>query len=151
MNPYFQIIFCTLRKAEESCRSFNIGTGPQQGQLVTVNNDDKNWSIRLMLGMGLKYQYDSNTMRAWTGMRKRQSTEGEVRKESEGYSPEDWEWADGTSPGEMYFCFCASLDESDLLESFSNFAVPLSDLPRNLEITAHILRKLQQLGERQAR
>ena len=93
----------TFRSAEESCESFDIGMGSQEGQLVSIKNSDRSWALQLFMDMGLPLDEQpenvwASTRWAWTGLRKTENNVGKIKKNNR-YSVEDWQWADGIAPG----------------------------------------------------
>ena len=91
------------RTAEESCRDFDIGMGPQQGQLVKIKGETRSWALQLLMGVGLELEQQpefvwASTRWAWTGLRKTQNNVGKVKKSAR-YTAGEWQWADGTIPG----------------------------------------------------
>jgi len=87
--------------AEKRCENFDIGTGgKQKGNLATVNDDDKNTDLKLLLEMAFAYRGKSdkwaNDHWVWAGLRKTKNNSG--KKKDKKYNALDWEWADGSNP-----------------------------------------------------
>lgn len=88
--------------AEKKCVDFDMGLGATQvGNLATVNDDDKNRALKLLLNMAYKRktkkksQWDPDQW-VWAGMRKvRNNLAVDTNKQ---YKASDWEWTDGSSP-----------------------------------------------------
>ena len=82
-----------------------MGMGAQEGQLVTINNEDRSWAVQLLMEMGLSLEEQpdfvwSTTRWAWTGLRKTQNNVGRSKKKRRlGYKAGEWEWADGAPAG----------------------------------------------------
>lgn len=91
--------------ADESCKKFHIGTGSTaKGNLVTVNTEEKNADLQMLLEMAYpkEKQPDSrwaNTKWVWAGLRKTKNNMGEESNRK--YKAEDWQWADGSTPGKL--------------------------------------------------
>jgi len=90
--------------AEKKCENFDIGTGGGTGNLATVNDEDKNTDLKLLLEMAYPYKgrdhrWD-NDQWVWAGMRKTKNNDGD--KKAREYNALDWEWADGSHPGEFF-------------------------------------------------
>jgi len=87
--------------AEKKCENFDIGMGgKQKGNLATVNDQDKNTDLKLLLEMaypyrGRKHKWDDDQW-VWAGMRKTKNNSG--KKKGKKYNAADWEWADGSHP-----------------------------------------------------
>jgi len=86
--------------ADARCKNFDIGTGTAlKGNLATVDNEDKNADLVMLLGMAYdlkdkKHKWDADQW-VWAGLRK---VRNNVGKPTKVYNAEDWEWADGSSP-----------------------------------------------------
>ena len=91
----------TYDVADKKCKNFDIGSGRgEKGNLVTVNDDDKNDDLKLLLEMAYpeKDQPSSkwtDTKWVWAGLRK---TKNNKDKKPGKYDSLDWEWADGSHP-----------------------------------------------------
>ncbi|KAL5269650.1 hypothetical protein ACHWQZ_G003190 [Mnemiopsis leidyi] len=89
--------------AERNCENFDIGTGGGTGNLATVNDEEKNVDLKLLLEMAYPYKGEDNRWDddqwVWAGMRKTQNNDGS--KKNREYNALDWEWADGSNPGEF--------------------------------------------------
>lgn len=84
-------------------QNFDIGMGANQvGNLATVNDDDKNTDLKLLLNMA----YPEKTGKwvpkewVWAGMRKTKNNDG--KRKGKKYNPLDWEWADGSHPTDYH-------------------------------------------------
>jgi len=92
--------------ADERCKNFDIGMGTDlEGNLATVNDDDKNTDLKLLLEMAYPIKEASankwgDDRWVWAGMRKVSNNDGS--KKGRVYDAEDWEWADGSHPGEFH-------------------------------------------------
>ena len=80
--------------------------GPQQGQLVTINDMSIGWALRLLMEVGLSLEEQpenvwATTRWAWTGLRKAQNNLGKKRRNK--YTAAEWQWADGSLPGNVVF------------------------------------------------
>ena len=90
--------------ADNNCKNFDIGAGGKEGNLVTVNDDEKNQDLRILLEMAYpeKEQPKSKwteTKWVWAGLRK---TKNNKSKKAGPYNPDDWEWSDGSNPTDFY-------------------------------------------------
>ena len=79
--------------------------GPQEGQLVTIKDEDRSWALQLLMGMGLHLEEQpeylwASTRWAWTGLRKTQNNVGKLKKNLR-YTAEEWQWTDGTPSGRL--------------------------------------------------
>jgi len=88
--------------ADAHCKDFDIGTGVRyNGNLVTVNDFEKNGDIKLLLEMAYPVAETfgkwANTSWVWAGMRKVHNTAPATLAERT-YDLYDWEWADGSNP-----------------------------------------------------
>jgi len=89
--------------ADERCRNFDLGMGKDQiGNLATVNDEDKNTDLRILLG--LAYDKDNNRkwdpdQWVWAGLRKVKNNSGKI---TTAYDANDWNWADGETPAEFH-------------------------------------------------
>jgi len=87
--------------AEKNCQNFDIGMGAnQKGNLATVNDEDKNADLTLLLSMAYKEKgregrWDDDQW-VWAGMRKTKNNNG--KRKNKVYNAADWQWADGSSP-----------------------------------------------------
>jgi len=92
------------KTADDNCKNFDIGKSTKyEGNLATVNDEDKNMQLMLLLSMA--YTKNNRTKKGdkwaadqwvWAGMRKTQNNKG--NRKAKKYNPEDWEWADGSHP-----------------------------------------------------
>lgn len=87
--------------ADDNCRKFDIGAGEQVGNLATVNDEDKNTDMKLLLEMA--YPIDEQppgrwgpTNWVWAGLRK---TNNKAKRTFYKNNRDDWEWANGEHPG----------------------------------------------------
>jgi len=91
--------------AEKNCKNFNMGTGKaQEGNLATVNDDDKNSDLKLLLHLAYPKQPGDKDRWGpdkwvWAGLRKTKNN-GYDGNFSKKYNPNDWSWADGSHPTE---------------------------------------------------
>lgn len=88
--------------ADNKCKNFNIGAGAEEGNLATVNDEDKNSDLKMLLEMAypLKKQKGSKwgpTRWVWAGLRKTKNNHGI----STDYNAQDWQWANGDNPKEF--------------------------------------------------
>jgi len=89
--------------ADNNCKNFDIGAGDKkEGNLATVNDEDKNRDLKLLLEMAypLTEQKGSKwgpTRWVWAGLRKTKNNNGK----STTYRGDDWQWADGAHPGDF--------------------------------------------------
>lgn len=91
--------------AEEKCLHFDIGTGNTTGNLVTINSDEKNEDLKMLLNMAYPFEEQkgndwAKTKWVWAGLRKVENNIGEGFQGML-YHSNEWEWADGTNPGEF--------------------------------------------------
>jgi hypothetical protein len=96
----------TYDEADNNCKSFDIGLGQKQGNLVTVDNKDKNNDLKLLLELAYpkKKQPKSDWAEekwVWAGLRKTKNTEKGKSKKRSDYNPKHWSWADGSNPNEF--------------------------------------------------
>ena len=91
--------------AQENCRNFDIGAGAVKGNLVTINTDEKNEDLKMLLEM--TYPEDqqpkskwANTKWVWSGLRKVDNVVGSPYQEVV-YLNDDWQWANGSTPGDF--------------------------------------------------
>merc|ERR1712150_55218 len=90
--------------ADERCKVFDIGQGGDiKGNLATVNNDEKNTDLKVLLEMAYPKTSEkwANDQWVWVGLRKTKNNDGS--KKGRTYNAEDWTWADGSSPNEPLF------------------------------------------------
>lgn len=91
----------TYDEADNNCKNFDIGSGVgEKGNLVTVNEQEKNQDLQILLEMAYpeKKQPKSkwtDTKWVWAGLRK---TKNNLLKKPGPYDGSDWEWADGSNP-----------------------------------------------------
>lgn len=92
-------------EADNRCRNFDIGSGvAEEGNLVTVNDDEKNKDLGILLEMAYpeKDQPSSkwtNTKWVWAGLRKVKNN-GYSKKPGK-YNSVDWNWSDKSNPKEF--------------------------------------------------
>ena len=73
----------------------------QVGNLATVNDEDKNTDLKLLLSMAYPVKQDNKWHAeewVWAGLRKTKNNEG--KKNGRKYNPLDWQWADGSHPND---------------------------------------------------
>jgi len=104
--------------AEERCNNFDIGGGKAQGNLATVNNDEKNADLKMLLEMAYPVaeqpgNFWAATKWVWSGLRKTKNNVGEGSKDME-YHTEDWQWVDGSHPGNFYMWLPGQPDQKNL-------------------------------------
>ena len=91
--------------ADSNCKKIDIGTGNVlEGNLVTVDNDDKNNDLKLLLEMAYPKNDQEggkwgNTMWVWAGLRKVRNND---KKKPGPYAASDWEWADKSNPNAFF-------------------------------------------------
>lgn len=91
--------------ADQRCKNFDIGSGKgEQGNLATVNDEEKNSDLKILLEMAYPEKDQPgnkwvDTKWVWAGMRKTKNNA--VRKPGP-YSALDWEWADGSNPKDFH-------------------------------------------------
>ena len=91
----------TYDVADDRCKNFNIGSGRgEEGNLVTVNDDEKNQDLKILLEMAYPEKDQpkdkwTDTKWVWAGLRK---TKNNKDTKPGPYDPLDWEWADGSHP-----------------------------------------------------
>lgn len=85
--------------ADQACKEFDIGSGGAvKGNLATVNSEEKNTDLKLLLEMA----YPESTGKwaddewVWVGLRKTKNNDGS--KKGRTYDAADWSWADGSTP-----------------------------------------------------
>jgi len=88
--------------AEQRCKNIDMGTGVVSvGNLVTVNDADKNADMQLLLELAYPMTDDMSkwgeTSWAWAGLRKTSNTAPKSKKDKK-YDLEDWQWADESNP-----------------------------------------------------
>ena len=90
---------------DKNCKEFDIGAGANEGNLATVNNEDKNADLALLLEMAYPAadlaaagagKWDSEEW-VWAGLRK--IAHNDVAKPGP-YLTGDWAWANGESPSD---------------------------------------------------
>ena len=91
--------------AQDSCLHFDIGTGNETGNLVTINSDEKNEDLKMLLEMAYPFEEQKGnewykTKWVWSGLRKVTNNVGEGYQGML-YDSNDWQWADGSTPGEF--------------------------------------------------
>lgn len=92
--------------ADEHCKSFEIGSGrAEKGNLVTVNTDEKNQQLQVLLDLAYPVADPEvgkwgSTRWVWAGLRKTKNTD-DTNVQRGDYDPLEWEWADGTNPTEF--------------------------------------------------
>ena len=84
--------------AEEKCLHFDIGTGNTTGNLVTINSDEKNEDLMMLLNMAYPFEEQkgndwAKTKWVWAGLRKVENNVGEGFQGML-YHSNEWEWAD---------------------------------------------------------
>jgi len=95
----------TYDEADLNCRNFDIGSGKgEQGNLVTINDEEKNKDLQILLEMAYpeKEQPDSkwtDTKWVWAGLRK---TKNNKAKKPGPYKASDWAWFDGSNPTDYF-------------------------------------------------
>ena len=90
-------------EADNKCKNFEIVSGRgEDGNLATVNDDEKNTDLKILLEMA--YPADEQpedqwtaTRWVWAGLRKTKETTGRKKKQKK-WVPGNWEWADGSNP-----------------------------------------------------
>ena len=103
-NIVFFSELVTYDQADERCRNFDIGSGRgEEGNLVTVNDEEKNSDLKILLEMAYpEAEQEGNqwvdTKWVWAGLRK---TKNNSSKKPGKYNPLDWEWADGSNPNDF--------------------------------------------------
>ena len=90
----------TYDVADKNCRNFNIDSGRgEEGNLATVDNDEKNDDLMTLLTMAYNAPEDhamwADKNWVWAGLRK---TKNNDSTDPGDYSGNDWEWADGSHP-----------------------------------------------------
>ena len=93
--------------AGEKCRTFNLAaTSKEEGHLATVNDEEKNDYLRMLLNVALPkdeqdlYIYSASRW-VWTGLRKTKNTNAKHIKKIKNrvpYKAEDWAWHDDSHP-----------------------------------------------------
>jgi len=95
----------TYDEADERCKNFDIGSGKgEKGNLVTVNDDEKNSDLKILLEMAYPEKEQpaskwTDTKWVWAGLRK---TKNNKDPKSKTYNAADWEWADGSHPNDYF-------------------------------------------------
>jgi len=92
-------------EADLRCRNFDIGSGVgEEGNLVTVNDEEKNKDLGILLEMAYPEEAQpankwTNTKWVWAGLRKVKNNG--YTKKAPTYNGADWNWADGSNPKEF--------------------------------------------------
>ena len=97
-------------EADNNCKNFDIGSGrAEEGNLATVNDEEKNTDLKLLLQMAYPAKHLNNSVDwtatgwVWAGLRKTKDSDSrkDIIRTKEGsgkWIPENWEWADGSNP-----------------------------------------------------
>ena len=88
--------------ADQKCKNFDIGLGTNEGNLVTIDTDQKNEDLKMLLNMAYPLEQQTKkkwakTKWVWSGLRKTQNNVGEGFQGMV-YHANEWQWADGSSP-----------------------------------------------------
>jgi len=117
-NIVFFADLVDFNTAEENCGKFDVGTGAAEGNLATVNTDKKNEDLKMLLEMTYPKEnqpksFWAETKWVWSGLRKTRNNVGQGSKDMV-YKAEDWQWVDGSIPGEFAMWLPGQPDQDSL-------------------------------------